>query len=49
MDYNNRWNPDYDRIKEKQNQQCPGSYQVSGYTRDDGTEVSGYTRTCRFH
>lgn len=49
MDYNNRWNPDYDRIKGKLNQQCPGSYQVSGYTRGDGTEVGGYTRTCGFH
>ena len=26
--------------------ECVGSYQVSGYTRSDGTEVSGYTRTC---
>ena len=25
---------------------CVGSYQVSGYTRSDGTEVSEYTRTC---
>jgi len=25
---------------------CAGSYSVSGYTRSDGTEVSGYTRTC---
>lgn len=25
---------------------CVGSYSVSGYTRGDGTEVSGYTRTC---
>lgn len=25
---------------------CVGSYQVSGYTRADGTEVKGYTRTC---
>ena len=25
---------------------CIGSYSVSGYTRADGTEVSGYTRTC---
>lgn len=25
---------------------CAGSYEVSGYTRDDGTKVSGYTRTC---
>ena len=25
---------------------CVGSYQVSGYTRSDGTEVKGYTRTC---
>ena len=25
---------------------CVGSYSVSGYTRADGTEVKGYTRTC---
>lgn len=25
---------------------CVGSYSVSGYTRADGTEVSGHTRTC---
>lgn len=25
---------------------CVGSYSVSGYTRSDGTEVKGYTRTC---
>lgn len=25
---------------------CVGSYPVSGYTRSDGTEVSGYIRTC---
>ena len=28
---------------------CPGSYSVSGYTRDDGTKVDGYTRTCYKH
>ena len=26
--------------------ECVGSYPVSGYTRSDGTEVSGYIRTC---
>ncbi len=26
--------------------QCVGSYEVSGYTRDDGTKVDSYTRTC---
>ena len=25
---------------------CVGSYAVSGYTRSDGTEVSGYVRSC---
>ena len=25
---------------------CAGTYPVQGYTRDDGTKVSGYTRTC---
>lgn len=27
-------------------QNCAGTYQVSGYTRDDGTQVSSYFRTC---
>ncbi|GEM_PF-3680841 len=26
--------------------QCAGTYPVNGYTRSDGTEVSGYMRTC---
>lgn len=26
--------------------QCVGSYQVDGYTREDGTEVKGYIRKC---
>ncbi len=26
--------------------QCVGSYHVSGYTREDGTKVKGYIRTC---
>ena len=25
---------------------CAGTYRVSGYTRQDGTEVSSYMRTC---
>lgn len=25
---------------------CAGTYQVSGYTREDGTKIAGYTRTC---
>lgn len=29
--------------------QCLGSYPVSGYTRNDGTKVEGYTRTCYKH
>lgn len=28
---------------------CTGSYPVSGYTRSDGTKVSGYTRNCYKH
>lgn len=28
------------------NSGCAGCYSVNGYTRADGTEVSGYTRTC---
>lgn len=27
-------------------EKCAGRYNVSGYTRDDGTRVSSYTRTC---
>lgn len=29
-----------------ENSPCVGSYPVSGYTRADGVEVKGYTRTC---
>lgn len=29
-----------------QTEDCAGTYQVSGYIRSDGTEVSGYERTC---
>lgn len=29
-----------------ENHRCAGSYSVSGYTREDGTKVDGYTRTC---
>ncbi len=28
---------------------CPGSYPVKGYTREDGTKVSGYVRDCYKH
>ena len=28
---------------------CPGSYSVKGYTREDGTKVQGYTRDCYKH
>ena len=28
---------------------CRGSYYVSGYTRDNGTKVEGYVRTCWKH
>ncbi len=31
------------------NSECSGSYPVSGYTRDDGTKVDGYIRTCFKH
>ncbi len=30
----------------KNSNNCVGSYSVRGYTRSDGTSVSGYTRTC---
>ena len=35
-----------DRSKSHSQKGCVGYYQVSGYTRADGTEVKGYTRTC---
>ena len=28
------------------NQECAGTYQVSGYTRKDGIKVASYSRTC---
>lgn len=31
------------------NSSCTGSYPVSGYTRSDGTAVSGYERRCYLH
>ena len=41
------------RVNNKSNSQsqkgCDGSYHVSGYTREDGTKVEGYTRTCYKH
>lgn len=30
----------------QEDNKCAGTYPVSGYTRADGTKVSGYTRTC---
>lgn len=43
--------PDYEPEGSSEDQNngstpCVGSYEVSGYTRADGTEVSGYVRTC---
>lgn len=35
-----------DKSKSHSPKGCVGSYPVSGYTRSDGTEVKGYTRTC---
>ena len=36
--------------KEKQNKSdCPGYYEVSGYTTSDGKKVDSYTRTCWKH
>ena len=29
-----------------ENSECAGTYYVSGYKREDGTEVNGYMRTC---
>lgn len=54
LDPNGRRNPkkrlniqnnSYNKQSHSQNG-CIGSYQVSGYTRADGTEVKGYTRHC---
>ena len=44
-------NGGYTHTKPKRNEhqdisECSGSYPVSGYTRDDGTKVEGYTRIC---
>ena len=36
-------------MSEKQKSDCPGSYEVSGYTTDDGKKVDSYTRTCWKH
>ncbi len=33
----------------KENSQCTGSYEVSGYTTSDGKKVGSYTRTCWKH
>lgn len=41
--------PQVAKNKLNQIKQCAGSYFVSGYTREDGTEVEGYTRTCGRH
>lgn len=54
MDYNNRWNSGYETIKAQyynlknnhSKSSCAGTYQVSGYTREDGTKVASYPRTC---
>lgn len=47
---------DYGRSEGKQPKEahamsfsCIGSYPVSSYTRSDGTQVNGYTRTCYVH
>ena len=39
-------NNENDRSKSHSQKGCVGSYQVSGYTRADGTEIKSYTRTC---
>ena len=31
---------------EQKKKKCIGTYRVSGYTREDGTKVSSYMRTC---
>lgn len=33
------------KIKHKVSE-CVGSYFVHGYTREDGTKIDGYTRSC---
>lgn len=32
-----------------QKSNCPGTYQVSGYTRQDGTKIPPHVRTCHIH
>ena len=36
-------------MSEKQKSDCPGSYEVSGYTTDSGKKVDSYTRHCWKH
>ena len=36
-------------MSEKQKSDCPGYYEVSGYTTSDGKKVDSYTRTCWKH
>ena len=35
----------HNKVKHKVSE-CVGSYFVSGYMREDGTKINGYTRTC---
>ena len=47
--YNNILVPYFTQNASSQNagvSECAGTYPVSGYTREDGTEVRGYMRTC---
>lgn len=44
---NNKFQTVENTLQQNLNSECVGSYPVSGYTREDGTKVSGYTRTCR--
>lgn len=47
QNYESRRNNNLQEFKHAKHQtQCVGSYQVSGYTRSDGTKVDEYTRTC---
>ena len=36
-------------MSDRENQNCQGFYEVSGYTTDDGKKVDSYTRRCWKH
>lgn len=44
--FSDDWNRAFNNISRAYNSNCAGTYLVSGYTRDDGTRVPSYYRTC---